>query len=107
VCGVVANTPETIAVMLALASLGAIWSSISPDFGAAGVVERFEQVSPKMLFLADGYFVKGKWMGEEMTATARDIVHQLGFDDKLGNVVVSRSVVSSFRLHRARRIAYG
>ncbi|EER17819.1 acetyl-coenzyme A synthetase, putative [Perkinsus marinus ATCC 50983] len=88
VCGVTANTPETIAVMLALASLGAIWSSVSPDFGASGVVERFEQVSPKMIFLADGYYVKGKWMGEEVATTAREIVHLLGFDNDLDKVVV-------------------
>lgn len=41
-----------------------------------------------MIFLADGYYVKGKWMGEEVATTAREIVHLLGFDNDLDKVVV-------------------
>jgi acetoacetyl-CoA synthetase len=54
------NLPETAIGMLATASLGAIWSSCSPDFGLGAVVDRFGQISPKVLFAADGYFYGGK-----------------------------------------------
>jgi len=54
------NIPETVIAMLAAASLGAIWSSCSPDFGLSAVVDRFGQISPKVLFAADGYFYGGK-----------------------------------------------
>ncbi|WP_428635054.1 acetoacetate--CoA ligase [Sedimenticola sp.] len=54
------NMPETIIVMLAVSSLGAIWSSCSPDFGVNGVVDRFGQIEPKLLFAADGYYYNGK-----------------------------------------------
>ena len=54
------NMPETVAAMLATASLGAVWSSCSPDFGVDGVLERFGQIAPKVLFAADGYFYNGK-----------------------------------------------
>ena len=46
--------------MLATASLGAIWSSCSPDFGTQGVVDRFSQIEPKILFAADGYLYEGR-----------------------------------------------
>jgi acetoacetyl-CoA synthetase len=54
------NLPETVVAMLASASLGAIWSSCSPDFGINGVLDRFGQIAPKVLFTADGYFYAGK-----------------------------------------------
>ncbi len=54
------NMPETIIAMLAASSLGAIWSSTSPDFGIKGVLDRFSQIEPKVIFAADGYFYKGK-----------------------------------------------
>ena len=60
VAGFVANTPETLAAKLATASLGAIWSSCSPDFGVAGVLDRFGQIEPKLLFATDGYYYNGK-----------------------------------------------
>ncbi|MGJ0484748.1 MAG: acetoacetate--CoA ligase [Methylomicrobium sp.] len=60
VAGVLPNRPETIVAMLATASLGAVWSSCSPDFGVPGIVDRFGQISPKVLFVADGYFFGGK-----------------------------------------------
>ena len=55
VAGFLPNLPETIIAMLATASLGAVWSSCSPDFGVQGVLDRFGQVGPKVLFAADGY----------------------------------------------------
>ena len=54
------NMPETVAAMLAASSLGAVWSSCSPDFGVQGVVDRFGQIEPKVLFAADGYYYNGK-----------------------------------------------
>ena len=54
------NMPETIIFMLASASLGAIWSSCSPDFGAQGVLDRFGQIEPKILFAVEGYHYNGK-----------------------------------------------
>ncbi|WP_448189028.1 acetoacetate--CoA ligase [Azospirillum sp. sgz301742] len=54
------NMPETLAAMLATASLGATWSSCSPDFGVQGVVDRFGQIEPKVLFFPDAYWYNGK-----------------------------------------------
>jgi acetoacetyl-CoA synthetase len=60
VAGFLPNLPETIIAMLATTSLGAIWSSCSPDFGANGVLDRFGQIQPRVLFCADGYRYAGK-----------------------------------------------
>jgi acetoacetyl-CoA synthetase len=54
------NMPETIIGMLAASSMGAIWSSTSPDFGIKGVLDRFTQIEPRVIFAADGYYYKGK-----------------------------------------------
>ncbi|MGZ5040350.1 MAG: acetoacetate--CoA ligase [Usitatibacter sp.] len=54
------NMPETVIAMLAAASLGATFTSCSPDFGVQGVIDRFGQVEPKVLFCCDGYFYNGK-----------------------------------------------
>lgn len=54
------NMPETIIAMLAAVSLGAVWSSCSPDFGIKGVLDRFGQIKPRVLFTANGYSFKGK-----------------------------------------------
>ncbi|MDR3151681.1 MAG: acetoacetate--CoA ligase, partial [Holosporaceae bacterium] len=60
VSGYVANMPETTIAALATISIGAIWTSCSPDFGIQGALDRFLQVNPKVLFAVDGYFYKGK-----------------------------------------------
>jgi len=60
VAGFMPNTPEAVIAMLASASIGAIWSSSSPDFGIKGVLDRFSQIKPKVLFAANGYFYNGK-----------------------------------------------
>src|SRR3982751_5481140 len=60
VAGFMPNLPETIIAMLAATSLGATWSSCSPDFGIEGVVDRFGQIAPKVLFTADAYGYGGK-----------------------------------------------
>jgi acetoacetyl-CoA synthetase len=54
------NSIETVEAFLGSVSLGAIWSSCSPDFGASGVIERFSQINPKVLFVVDKYFYNGK-----------------------------------------------
>ena len=60
VAGFLPNCPEAIIAMLAASSIGALWSSCSPDFGVNGVVDRFGQIEPKVLFAAHGYFYNGK-----------------------------------------------
>ncbi|CAI2935943.1 acetoacetate--CoA ligase [Aminobacter niigataensis] len=66
------NTPETVAAMLAAASIGAVWSSCSPDFGAQGVLDRFGQIEPKVFIVPDGYWYAGKHIevGEKVAAVA-------------------------------------
>jgi len=65
------NIPEAIVAFLAAASIGAVWSSCSPDFGPASVVDRFAQIEPKVLFAVDGYRYGGKDFDR------RDVVAQL------------------------------
>jgi acetoacetyl-CoA synthetase len=60
VAGLLPNLPEAVAAMLATISLGAVWSAASPDFGVRGVLDRFGQIEPKVLFTADGYWYAGK-----------------------------------------------
>ena len=60
VAGFMPNRPEAVIAMLAAASIGAVWSSCSPDFGVNGVLDRFGQIKPKVLFTADGYYYAGK-----------------------------------------------
>jgi len=54
------NIPETLIAFLACASIGAVWSSCSPDFGTSSVIDRFKQIEPKILFAVDGYQYNGK-----------------------------------------------
>ena len=60
VAGFLPNLPEAVVAMLATTSLGAVWTSCSPDFGINGVLDRFGQVRPRVLFTADGYVYGGK-----------------------------------------------
>ena len=60
VAGFIPNIPEAVSAFLAAASLGAIWTSCSPDFGIDGVLDRFEQTTPKVIFATDGYRFNGK-----------------------------------------------
>jgi acetoacetyl-CoA synthetase len=69
------NMPETIACMLACASIGAIWSSCSPDFGVKGVLDRFGQIEPKLFISCDGYWYNGK--RQEVTAKLTEIAAAL------------------------------
>ena len=61
VAAVIPNIPEAIIMMLASSSIGAIWTSCSPDFGVNAILDRFEQVNPKVLLVSDGYIFKGKY----------------------------------------------
>lgn len=60
IAAVLPNMPEAIIAMLAAASIGAVWCSASPDFGVEGVIDRFEQLTPKILICVDHYFYSGK-----------------------------------------------
>ena len=60
IAGFMPNIPETVISMLATSSIGGIWSSSSPDFGIKGVLDRFQQIKPKVLFVTDGYYYNGK-----------------------------------------------
>ncbi len=69
------NLPDTIIFMLAATSIGAIWSSCSPDFGTQGVLDRFGQIEPKILIGVDGYFYNGKEI--DTLAKLGEIAHSL------------------------------
>jgi acetoacetyl-CoA synthetase len=89
VCAYLPNIPETIAAFLATASLGAIWSSAAPEFGARSVIDRFAQIEPKVLLAIDGYRYGGKDFdrGEIVAGIAAEIgvpVVRLGYLDGSG-----------------------
>lgn len=75
VAAMMPNLPETIACMLAAASIGAIWSSCSPDFGEQGVLDRFSQIEPKLFVACDGYWYNGKL--QDVSAKVRAISEAL------------------------------
>jgi acetoacetyl-CoA synthetase len=91
VAGFMPNLPETIIAMLAAASIGATWSSCSPDFGAAGVFDRFGQIQPKVLFAADGYFYAGKTI--DSLPTVKEIAERIPS--------IQRVVITSYRAEQA------
>lgn len=69
------NLPETIAGMLAAASIGAIWSSCSPDFGKQGVLDRFGQIKPSLFIACDGYWYNGKL--QDVASKVREVAGEL------------------------------
>jgi acetoacetyl-CoA synthetase len=75
VVGFMPNMPEAIIAMLASTSIGAVWSSCSPDFGIKGVLDRFGQIRPRIIFTADGYWFKGKRLDslERMAGILKDL----------------------------------
>jgi len=81
VAGFVPNMPEAIIAMLAATSIGAAWSSCSPDFGIKGVLDRFGQIKPKVLFTADGYAFKGR--NFDSLARVSDILKDLPSIEKV------------------------
>ncbi len=83
VAGYMPNMMETIIIMLACTSIGAVWSSASPDFGVQGVVDRFGQIAPKILVTVDGYYYNGKVI--DVLNKVKDVQSQI---DGLEQVVV-------------------
>lgn len=81
VAGFMPNLPETIIAMLAATSLGAVWSSCSPDFGVQGVLDRFGQIEPRVLFCSDGYRYAGKAI--DTLARAREVVDRVPSIERL------------------------
>lgn len=79
--GFMPNMPQTIIAMLAATSVGATWSSCSPDFGIKGVLDRFGQIQPRILFTADGYYFKGKKI--DSLERISDILKQLPSVEKV------------------------
>ncbi|WP_206812920.1 acetoacetate--CoA ligase [Paradesulfitobacterium ferrireducens] len=75
VAGFMPNMAETVIAMLATTSIGAIWSSCSPDFGIKGVLDRFGQIQPKVLFTANGYYYNGKAL--DSLERVAGILHQI------------------------------
>jgi acetoacetyl-CoA synthetase len=75
VAALVPNAPEALVAMLATASLGAVWSSCSPDFGARAIADRFTQIEPVVLFTVDGYRYGGKAF--DVRATVEELRHEL------------------------------
>ena len=73
--GYMPNMPETIIAMLAAVSIGAVWSSCSPDFGVQGVLDRFGQIEPKMVIVCDGYFYNGK--AHDILSKVKSVLAQL------------------------------
>lgn len=75
VAGWLPNISEAAVAMLATSSMGAVWSSCSPDFGAPGALDRFGQIEPKVLFACDGYFYAGKTI--DITDKVREVAQQV------------------------------
>ncbi len=75
IAGFMPNLPETVIAMLAATSIGAIWSSCSPDFGVNGVLDRFGQIQPRVLFCADGYRYSGREI--DCLERAREIAEKI------------------------------
>ncbi|GGC02995.1 acetoacetate--CoA ligase [Dyadobacter sediminis] len=75
VAAVVPNIPQSVTAFLAVNSIGAVWSSCSPDFGKAAIMDRFLQIEPKVLFIADGYSYNGKTY--DITSFAQDLSFSL------------------------------
>jgi acetoacetyl-CoA synthetase len=105
VAGFMPNMPETVIAMLAAASLGAIWSSCSPDFGVQGVLDRFGQIEPKVLFSADGYYYNGK--AHDCLTRLEEIMAGLPGVRQLFIVPYTREQPSLERLPGARLLADG
>jgi len=81
VCAVVPNMAQTIMSFAAVASIGAIWSSCSPDFGEKGILDRFKQIEPKVLVVCDGYYYNGKTI--DITDKIDAVVDQLPSVEKI------------------------
>ncbi len=101
VAGFLPNLPEAVIAMLAAAGIGATWTSCSPDFGIQGVLDRFGQVKPKVLFAADGYFYAGKTI--DSLAPIAGVLKQLPSVQRVVLVTYSGSMPAKL----PRAIAFG
>ncbi len=103
VAGFLPNCPEAVIAMLATTSIGAVWSSCSPDFGINGVVDRFGQIEPKVLFATNAYFYNGRTcdtratvaeVADALTSLVRTVVvpfvRQAPADPDIDNAVLWR-----------------
>ncbi|WP_237567910.1 acetoacetate--CoA ligase [Microbulbifer hydrolyticus] len=93
VAGFMPNIMDTVVAMLATTSLGAIWTSCSPDFGINGVLDRFGQVEPKVLFACEGYYYNGKTI--DSLPRLAQIVEQIESIQQLVVVPVARDAVQT------------
>lgn len=111
------NMPETVACMLAAASLGAVWSSCSPDFGEQGVLDRFGQIAPALFIAPDGYWYNGKQndVSEKVKAIAANLptirgtllVDYLGAARQLALAIPSaRSLVDALEPFYEKEVAF-
>lgn len=100
VAGYLPNLPEAVVAMLATASLGAIWSSCSPDFGLEGLLDRFGQIEPKVLFAADGYLYNGREF--ETVSRLKDLCSRLPTVTQVFVVPYLRPNPDLSELHGAR-----
>lgn len=112
VAGYLPNIPEAVVVMLAASSIGAIWSSCSPDFGVRGVLDRFSQIEPKVLIVADGYQYAGKQI--DCLARVREVadaipslravwvVANVGAVSDLGDIAIASHFDAVLRAHGDR-----
>jgi acetoacetyl-CoA synthetase len=116
VAAMMANLPETIALTLATASIGAIFSSCSPDFGERGVLDRFGQIEPKIFFAVDGYWYNGKRipLGERLAAVVPQlpsvaktvIVPYLGDADTVAKVPNALSLDDFLQPHAPKALQF-
>lgn len=100
IAGLMPNVPETVIAMLATTAIGAIWSSCSPDFGVKGVLDRFGQITPKVLFTTDCYEFKGKGL-----SLAENLTRILASIPSLEAVIVS-DYKKEFYILKTGRIPY-
>ncbi len=89
VAGYISNLPEAVIAMLATTSLGAIWTSCSPDFGDAAVIDRFEQIKPKILFASEAYSYNGKVIDNSEKISA--VMHKIKSIEKLIKIPINNN----------------
>jgi acetoacetyl-CoA synthetase len=106
VAGILPNTPECVIAALATASVGAVWSSCSPDFGSASLLDRLSQIEPKVVFGVTGYYYAGRTI--DCLPTLRTVVDQL---PSVKNVIISEYVTADLeaagfsQAHRFEQLA--
>ncbi|HYN82477.1 MAG TPA: acetoacetate--CoA ligase [Gemmatimonadaceae bacterium] len=100
VAGYMPNIPETVIAMLAAASLGAVWSSCSPDFGVQGVLDRFGQIEPRVLFCTERYRYAGKEI--ELRARITEVVSRIPSIERVVVVPYGGGQADASRIPRAR-----